>query len=76
MSVLDGQQRLQSLYIGLKGSYEGRELYFNMLSGDVAAPDDIRYKFEFRDPARPPSPGLNLRTSSSVRRIRSVRLTN
>jgi uncharacterized protein with ParB-like and HNH nuclease domain len=24
--VLDGQQRLQSLFIGLKGSYEGREL--------------------------------------------------
>src|SRR5436190_17532000 len=23
--VLDGQQRLQSLYIGLKGSYDGRE---------------------------------------------------
>ena len=31
--VLDGQQRLQSLYIGLKGSYCGRELYFDVLSG-------------------------------------------
>jgi uncharacterized protein with ParB-like and HNH nuclease domain len=30
--VLDGQQRLQSLYIGLRGSFEGRELYFNILS--------------------------------------------
>lgn len=46
--VLDGQQRLQSLYIALKGSYEGRELYFDVLSGEVAAPDDIKYKFEFK----------------------------
>jgi uncharacterized protein with ParB-like and HNH nuclease domain len=35
--VLDGQQRLQSLFIGLCGSYAGRELYFDVLSGDVAA---------------------------------------
>ena len=26
MLVLDGQQRMQSLFIGLKGSYNGREL--------------------------------------------------
>jgi hypothetical protein len=45
--VLDGQQRLQSLFIGLKGSYEGRELHLNILSGDVAAPDDVKFKFEF-----------------------------
>ena len=45
--VLDGQQRLQSLYIGLKGSYEGRELYFDILSGEIASPDDIKYKFGF-----------------------------
>ena len=47
--VLDGQQRLQSLFIGLMGSYEGRELYLDILSGDVAAPDDIKYKFAFLD---------------------------
>jgi hypothetical protein len=47
--VLDGQQRLQSLYIGLKGSYEGRELYLDILSGEVAAPDDVKFKFEFLD---------------------------
>lgn len=47
--VLDGQQRLQSLFIALKGSYEGRELYFDLLSGEVAAPDDVKFKFEFRD---------------------------
>ena len=45
--VLDGQQRLQSLFIGLCGSYEGKELYLDMLSGEVAAPDDFKYKFTF-----------------------------
>jgi hypothetical protein len=49
MMVLDGQQRLQSLFIGLRGSYAGtdRELYFDVLSGDVVAPEDIRYRFAF-----------------------------
>lgn len=46
--VLDGQQRLQSLYIGLNGSYEGRELYFDVSSGELAAPDDIKYRFKFQ----------------------------
>ena len=50
--VLDGQQRLQSLFIGLRGSFEGRELCLNMLSGEIAAPDDVKYKFRFLDPAR------------------------
>lgn len=45
--VLDGQQRLQSLFIGLKGSYEGRELYFDVLSGAPAATEDVRFKFAF-----------------------------
>lgn len=31
--VLDGQQRLQSLYIALYGTYEGKYLYFDVLSG-------------------------------------------
>ncbi len=48
--VLDGQQRLQSLFIGLCGSYEGRELCFDVLSGQIAAPDDIKYRFSFLDP--------------------------
>ncbi len=48
--VLDGQQRLQSLFIALRGSYEGRELYFDILSGEVAAPDDVKFKFRFLDP--------------------------
>jgi hypothetical protein len=47
MMVLDGQQRLQSLFIGLRGSYEKKELYFDVLSGDIVAPEDIRFKFKF-----------------------------
>jgi len=49
MLVLDGQQRLQSLFIGLMGSYERKELYFDILSGEPALPDDIRYRFKFFD---------------------------
>ena len=48
--VLDGQQRLQSLYIGLRGSYDGKELYLDILSAELALPDDVRYKFKFLDP--------------------------
>jgi uncharacterized protein with ParB-like and HNH nuclease domain len=49
--VLDGQQRLQSLFIGLHGSFEGKELCLDMLSGDIAAPDDVKYRFKFLDSA-------------------------
>lgn len=39
--VLDGQQRLQSLYLAIKGTYEGQILYLDILSGkkqdDVSA---------------------------------------
>jgi len=49
MMVLDGQQRLQSLYIGLLGSYDGTELYINILSGDLVAPEDIKFDFKFKD---------------------------
>ena len=31
--VLDGQQRLQSLYLALYGTYQGQYLYFDILSG-------------------------------------------
>ncbi|MBA7514784.1 hypothetical protein ES705_06819 [subsurface metagenome] len=50
MLVLDGQQRLQSLYIGLKGSYEKKELAIDIHSGDITAPEDIRFKFKFLSP--------------------------
>jgi uncharacterized protein with ParB-like and HNH nuclease domain len=44
--VLDGQQRLQSLYIALKGSYNENELYFNVFSGNGEF-NDPKYRFEF-----------------------------
>jgi Protein of unknown function DUF262 len=46
--VLDGQQRLQSLYVALFGSYEGKTLYFDVLSGRDS--DDLaeeKYEFKF-----------------------------
>jgi hypothetical protein len=58
--VLDGQQRSQSLFIGLRGSYEGRELYLDILSGDPGAPDDIRFRFKFLD--NPQWPWVKLKT--------------
>jgi len=59
--VLDGQQRLQSLFIGLKGSYEGRELYLDILSGELAAPDDVKYKFAFLEAAKATFPWVKFK---------------
>jgi Protein of unknown function DUF262/Protein of unknown function (DUF1524) len=59
--VLDGQQRLQSLFIGLKGSYERRELFLDILSGEVAAPDDVKYKFAFLDPTTAKFPWIKFK---------------
>ena len=46
--VLDGQQRLQSLYVALYGTLEGKSLYFDILSGRDS--DDVaeeKYLFYF-----------------------------
>jgi hypothetical protein len=53
--VLDGQQRLQSLYIAVYGTHDRRRMYFNVTSGpgSNAEPDDqedglgTAYRFEF-----------------------------
>ncbi|MGL5087422.1 MAG: hypothetical protein ACRC68_17175, partial [Clostridium sp.] len=45
--VLDEKQRLQSMYIALKGRYEGRELYLNVLNYDESN-DNVKYKFRFK----------------------------
>lgn len=53
--VLDGQQRLQSLYIAIYGSHDKRRLYFNISSGPGTeldgenSQDDVTaaYRFEF-----------------------------
>ena len=50
--VLDGQQRLQTLYIGLKGSIDDRVLHFDVTSGLPTDSDEIRYRFKFINPAK------------------------
>ena len=63
--VLDGQQRLQSLFIGLKGSYEKRELYFDVLSGDSS---HRRISLQVQIPGRGKAafPWVKFKGSSSV----------
>ena len=74
--VLDGQQRLQSLFIGLRGSFEGRELQFDILSGEVAAPDDIKYRFKFLDKSATDYPWVLFKelvfTTKNNRQMRDV----
>jgi uncharacterized protein with ParB-like and HNH nuclease domain len=49
--VLDGQQRLQSLLIGMRGTFNGKSLYFNLLSNplleDKIVQGDMAYEFKF-----------------------------
>ena len=45
--VLDGQQRLTSLYIALRGSLDGQRLHFDVLSGR-SSDDASEEKFSFR----------------------------
>jgi len=47
--VLDGQQRLQSLYMALYGTHEGQYLYFDVLSG-LEWDSDEKYLFRFFEP--------------------------
>jgi len=60
--VLDGQQRLTSLYIGLKGSYryfyyswKKTRLYLNVFKKPVRSenPEELTYQFEFRENDKP-----------------------
>ena len=61
MMVLDGQQRLQSLFIGLKGGYDGKELFINIFSGDLKAPEDTKYEFEFKESAATSFPWIKFK---------------
>ena len=46
--VLDGQQRLSSIYVALKGTYEGKRLYYDVLSGhDRDDHSEVKYGFRF-----------------------------
>ncbi len=50
--VLDGQQRLQSLYLSVYGTYRGRRMYLDLLSGgDGTDPFGRPYVFRFLDDA-------------------------
>ena len=44
-----------------KGSYEGRELFMDILTGEIAAPDDVKYKFAFRDLANTSFPWIKFK---------------
>jgi uncharacterized protein with ParB-like and HNH nuclease domain len=45
MFVIDGQQRLQTFYIGLLGSYAGKEMYFDLFSDFK----NLEYSFKFEN---------------------------
>lgn len=45
--VLDGQQRLQSLYLSFKGLYDGKRVYLGIDSLASQEDDDLHYKFDF-----------------------------
>lgn len=56
--VIDGQQRLSAFYIGLTGSYKGKELYFDLLSewdkedfylNFASRPDDLKKQVDTSD---------------------------
>lgn len=61
MLVLDGQQRLQSLFIAMKGSYNKKELYFHILSGEESNPEEMRYRFQFMAPEKATFPWVNFK---------------
>ncbi|MBI4824273.1 MAG: DUF262 domain-containing protein [Nitrospirae bacterium] len=50
--VLDGQQRLQSLYLGFFGSYDGEKLYFNADSNPTEEENDLAYQFQLMLPVK------------------------
>jgi uncharacterized protein DUF262 len=45
--VLDGQQRLQSLYLSFFGSYNGRRMFFQIDHIPTDVGDDTDFRFEF-----------------------------
>ena len=61
--ILDGQQRITSLYIGLRGTYRylyyrwrHTKLYLNLLKKPVPNdenPEELTYQFEFRESSEP-----------------------
>jgi len=68
--ILDGQQRLTALHIGLKGSYRHfyyrwrkEELFLNLLKPlgrNEENPEELEYQFKFRESSEPSDPNLEL----------------
>lgn len=54
--VLDGQQRIQAMVIALRGSYEKKNLYFNVQSdpNTLDGDDAVAYEFSFKKSANWP----------------------
>ena len=50
--VLDGQQRLQSLFLSFFGRYNGKYLYFKTDSNPIEEENDLRYQFQFMIPEK------------------------
>ncbi len=50
--VLDGQQRLQALYLAFRGQIEGRTLHFDILSPESRDTSEFRYLFAFLEPSK------------------------
>jgi len=77
--VLDGQQRLQSLFIALYGTREGKPLYFDLLSGvesDDVAEDKFLFEFMERSEAslanRSPARDLDGQRPTCYHRVRDL----
>lgn len=47
--VLDGQQRLQALFSAFSGTFFGKDLYVDIVSGDSEIENGISYKFELHN---------------------------
>lgn len=69
--VLDGQQRLQTLFIGLKGSIEGKILHFDVLSGLSPDNNGINYKFKFILPEKATWPNIPFQDLIYTKRLPS-----
>lgn len=58
--IIDGQQRLQSFYIGTTGTYNGKRMYFDLYSNYI----EDEYEFKFAEKADD-LPKINKERSSS-----------
>lgn len=74
--VLDGQQRMQCLYVSICGSYEGKEMHFNLLSGQEANEENIKYEFKFMDEKEAPWNFIKLKDVVNSKERRGITKRN